>query len=322
MVKVCCDELLVYLMQLFSGVWENKVVPQDWRDASSALERELRAPSTSWMTELSFADDAAVVASSREDLVKATVELNSVVTACGLTISIPKTKFSVVGSYVMQSDLDPTVVGSDFITSVVSFHYLSSLVESHGGVQLELNTRISRAASVFGALRRSIFSDHMLSTTTKCMVYQAVVLGVLLYAVETWPVKQREVCALQTFHHHCLRTLLGISRALQISQHFSNEEVRCRAGLTVSLADIISCRRLRWFGHVARMNDNRHPKQLLFGWLPQRRPPHGVKLYWRDKVRRDLRTFHIDEAGWYVLAQDRQEWHRICKGGSFVSSTA
>ena len=53
------------------------------------------------MTELSFADDAAVVASTREDLVKATIELNGVVTACGLTISNPKTKFLVVGSYVM-----------------------------------------------------------------------------------------------------------------------------------------------------------------------------------------------------------------------------
>ena len=45
------------------------------------------------MTELSFTDDAAVLASTREDLVKATVELNSVVTACGLTISIPKPSF-------------------------------------------------------------------------------------------------------------------------------------------------------------------------------------------------------------------------------------
>ena len=124
-----------------------------------------RAPSTYCMTELSFADDAAVVASTREDLV--TFELNSVVTACGLTISIPKTKFLVVGSYVVQSDLNPIVVGSDFITSAASFCYLRSLVESHGGVQLELSTRISRAASVFGALRRSVFSDHMLSTTTK-----------------------------------------------------------------------------------------------------------------------------------------------------------
>ena len=107
-------------------------------------------------------------------------------------------------------------------------------MESHGEVQLELNTRISRAASVFGALRRSVFSDHMLSTTTKCMVYQAVVLGVLLYAVEAWPVKQREVRTLETFHHHRSRTLLGISRALQISRHISHKEVRSRASLTVS----------------------------------------------------------------------------------------
>ena len=83
---------------------------------------------------------------------------------------------------------------------------------------------------------------------------------------------------IRDFHHRCLRTSLGISRALQISQHISNEEVRCRAGLTVSLADMISCRKLRWLGHIARMNDNHLPKQLLFGWLPHRHPPHGVKL--------------------------------------------
>ena len=28
-------------------------------------------------------------------------------------------------------------------------------------------------------------------------------------------------------------------------------------------------------GHVARMED-RIPKRLLFGWLPQRRPAHGT----------------------------------------------
>jgi len=97
------------------------------------------------------------------------------------------------------------------------------------------------------------FSDAMLSLTTKCMIYQAVVLGVLLYAVETWSVKQREVRTLETFHHRFLRTLLGNSLAMQISQHISNEEVRSRVGMSVTLADMISCRRLRWLGHVARM---------------------------------------------------------------------
>jgi len=101
------------------------------------------------------------------------------------------------------------------------------------------------------------------------MIYQAVVLGVLLYAVETWPVKQREVRTLETFHHRCLRTLLlGISRAMQISQHISNEEVRSRVGMPVTLVVLISCRRLRWLGYVARMGDDRLPKQLLFVVAP------------------------------------------------------
>ena len=127
------------------------------------------------------------------------------------------------------------------------------------------------------------------------------VLVVLLYAVETWPVKQREVCALETFHHCCLRTILGISRSLQISWHISNEEVRSRAGLTVSLVDMISCRRLHWLGYIASVNDDHLPKHLLFGWLPQCRPPYGVKLHslvWCDRVRCNLRTFHIALCGY------------------------
>ena len=75
---------------------------------------------------------------------------------------------------------------------------------------MELNITISHAASVFGALRRSVFSDCMLS--------------------------------------------------------------------------LVSCRRLHWLGHIARMNDNCLPKQLLFGWLPQCRPPHGAKLRWLGAI--------------------------------------
>ena len=51
----------------------------------------------------------------------------------------------------VQSDLDFNVV-SDFITSMVSLHYLGSLVESHGREQLEFNTRISCAACVLELL--------------------------------------------------------------------------------------------------------------------------------------------------------------------------
>ena len=64
--------------------------------------------------------------------------------------------------------------------------------------------------------------------------------------------------------------------------------IRTMFGMETSIKDFLSVRRLRWLGHTARMGDDRIPKKLLSGWLPQIQPVHGAKLRWRDKVRQDL----------------------------------
>ena len=48
-------------------------------------------------------------------------------------------------------------------------------------------------------------------------------------------------------------------------------------------------------GHVARMQEDHIPKRLLFGWLTHRRPMHVCKLRWRDRIRKDLKRFKINE---------------------------
>ena len=50
--------------------------------------------------------------------------------------------------------------------------------------------------------------------------------------------------------------------------------------------------------------------------VAQCRPPRGAKLHWHDKVRQDLTAFHIDEAGWYFLPQDRQKWCKVYDSSS------
>jgi len=79
---------------------------------------------------------------------------------------------------------------------------------------------------------------------------------------------------------------------------------------------------LYWLGHAATMSDDHLPKQLLFGQLPQRQPPHGAKLCWCDKIRWNLKAFYIDEVSWYVLAQDRQEWCKVCDRSSSDSTNS
>ena len=204
-----------------------------------------RAPMSSLVTELCFADDAVVTASTREDITKATVELQQVTAECGLTFSFHKTKLMVAGTGILESDVAPLCIGGSVVDTVPSFRCLGSVVESRGGVVLDLDDKIARASRTFGALRKPVFRDSSLSLLTKQVVYQTVVLGVLLYAAGTWPAKQKDIRRLEGFHHRCLRSILGIGRMQQCLQHISNERVRQWVGMPASLEVMIACRRLQ-----------------------------------------------------------------------------
>ena len=76
---------------------------------------------------------------------------------------------------------------------------------------LDLDDKIARVSKAFRNLRKFVFQDSSLSRQTK-IVCQAVVLGVLLYAAETWLAKQKDIRRLEGLHHHYLRSILGIDR--------------------------------------------------------------------------------------------------------------
>ena len=56
---------------------------------------------------------------------------------------------------------------------------------------------------------------------------------------------------------------------------------------------MVARRRLQWLGHIARMDDHRLPKAVLFSWLHTPRPAHGPRRRWRDVVRDDLKAFGL-----------------------------
>jgi hypothetical protein len=90
-------------------------------------------------------------------------------------------------------------------------------------------------------------------------VYQACVLSMLLYGSESWTLYSHQERRLNAFHMRNLRRLLGITKQDRVR----NTSVSAQAGMP-SLFAILSQRRLRWLGHVCRMEDRHIPKDFLY----------------------------------------------------------
>ena len=91
-------------------------------------------------------------------------------------------------------------------------------------------------------------------------------LGVLLYGAETWATKRVSIQKVEAFNNRCLRRIMNISRTEQRAGYISSVQVRRNFGMDEAFEDVVIARKLRWLGHVARMQEDRIPKRLLFGW--------------------------------------------------------
>ena len=107
-----------------------------------------------------------------------------------------------------------------------------------------------------------VWTNSKLTVKTKMAVYNACVLSTLLYGSETWTTYARQEKKLNTFHLRSIRRILGISWQHKVT----NAKVLSRAGLA-TMYTLLRQRRLRWLGHVRRMEDGRITKDILYGEL-------------------------------------------------------
>ena len=101
------------------------------------------------------------------------------------------------------------------------FTYLGSVISNDATVSNDLDNRLFKASSSSGRLSNRVWQSHSPHLSTKLQVYRAVVVTTLLYDAETWVLYWKQIRLLKRFHHHCLRSILGI----KWQDHVSNEEV-------------------------------------------------------------------------------------------------
>ena len=121
------------------------------------------------------------------------------------------------------------------------------------------------------------------------------------------PVRQ-DIHCFSVFYMRCVRSILGVSSQRWWSEHISNAQLFQWLIDSETIASKLRHRHLEWLGHVARLEDIRLLKQILFGTQLSRRPAHGPRRRWKDCTVKDLRTRGL-EADWFKVACDsRSDW--------------
>jgi len=74
---------------------------------------------------------------------------------------------------------------------------------------------------------------------------------------------------------------------------------------------VIKSRRMRWAGHVARMEEGRGVYRVLMGKPGGKRPLRKHRRRWEDNIKMDLREVGCESMDWIELAQDRDTWRAL-----------
>ena len=228
----------------------------------------------------------------------------------GLAASEKKTKAMEVGR--TERDVDFADIGGMMIEVVDDFKYLGSIMTGNNTIDKEIETRIANANKTYWSLK-DIFKSRNLSRATKLQAYTTIIRPIATYAAETWTLTKAQERRFEVFENTILRRIYGpiYDYEEQAWRQRHNEELRAASRLPL-ITGFIRAARLRWAGHVARMDEDAPCKKYLFGRPEGRRPVGRPRLRWGDLIVSDLRHLGVqDPEQWPHVAQDRRRWRGL-----------
>jgi hypothetical protein len=110
---------------------------------------------------------------------------------------------------------------------------------------------------------------------------------------------------LRVFENRVLRKIFGPKREEDGSwRKLHNDELHSLY-FSPNIVRVIISKRMRWAGHVARMDVRKGFYRISVGRLECKRPLGRPRRRWENNIKINLREIGIDRVNWIQLAQDR-----------------
>jgi hypothetical protein len=142
----------------------------------------------------------------------------------------------------------------------------------------------------------SIWWHKDITKNRKLYIYQTIIQSILIYGTEVWHIPTREINKVLSTEMDVLRRSARKSRKEKIK----NEHIKEIMGVKEKpdIIDIIERKRLQWYGHVKRTQDERLPI-LIMEWIPGERRKRGrPRKTWMEGVRTAIKTRHLEADQW------------------------
>ncbi|XP_068225678.1 uncharacterized protein [Palaemon carinicauda] len=157
--------------------------------------------------------------------------------------------------------------GGSQLEAINTFKYLGSTITSHNMIQEEVRLRIVAGTRGSWALDNTLRS-RMLYRATKTQIYIVIISQLVLYGCETWAFTRTLENKLEVFQCSILRLIWGPLWDDEAGE-WHNHELIALSGLPL-ISNVISMQRLRYAGHVVRMEERRLTRRVMLdkpkGW--------------------------------------------------------
>lgn len=264
---------------------------------------------------MEYADDVGILGENIAQVQELYDAYKEAAQRVGLVVNENKTKVMKMTRDEENGQMQQNNAPIDGIERVSEFKYLGSLLTSNNDMKKEVMARIAAGNRCFYSLL-DIYKKREVTRTTKLRIFNAIIRPITTYGCETWTLTKHLRQKLMVFENNILRRIAGPVFDIEENRwrRRHNNELR-EVTNQEYITDFISAQRLRWLGHVARMDEERLPKKVFEGGIEGRRPAGRPRMRWYDNVLKDLENLGLQNPReeWRDMAADRRVWRGLVR---------